>query len=175
VRRKLMRLILWEFAALYGFILLGVGLPSLVSTLAKRLIGRARPSHFDSVGSLSFRWNIDDWTYQSFPSGHATTAFALAAVLGFLAPRWFFAALAVAAAIALSRVTLGVHYPSDVLAGVLLGLVGAYAVRVFFARRRWLFEFTPKGTVRLRPMWALRRYLALRRRRIARERLPGRP
>lgn len=175
VRWKLMRLILWEFAALYGFILLGVGLPSLATTIIKRIIGRGRPEHFDAVGTLSFRWNIDDWTYQSFPSGHATTAFALAAVLGFLAPRWFYVALAFAAAIALSRVTLGVHYPSDVVGGILLGLIGAYAVRIFFAQRRWLFEFTPRGTIRLRPMWALRRYLALKRRRTARGPLPNRP
>ena len=175
VRWKLMRLILWEFAALYGFILLGVGLPSLVSTLVKRLIGRGRPEHFDAVGTLSFRWNIDDWSYQSFPSGHATTAFALAVVIGVLAPRWFLLAVAFAAAIALSRITLGVHYPSDVVGGILLGLIGAYAVRVFFAQRRWLFEFTLRGTIRQRPMSALRRYLSLRRRRSARGLPSGRP
>jgi len=175
VRWKLMRTMLWQFAALYAFIFFGVGVPSLLTTIAKRLIGRARPVHFDEVGLLSFKWNVADWTYQSFPSGHATTAFALAATVGFISERWFYPALALASAIALSRVTLGVHYPSDVLIGAVVGLLGAYAVRWWFASRRWMFESAPNGQVRARPMSSLKRYLTLKRRGTARAQLPGRP
>jgi len=46
VRWKLMRTMLWQFTSLYAFIFLGVGLPSLLTTLIKR-IGRGRPVHFD--------------------------------------------------------------------------------------------------------------------------------
>ncbi len=62
----------------------------------------------------------------SFPSGHATTSFAYALPL-FLLTRpfirfgWRTAPLAIAAAVAFSRPYVGVHYPSDVLAGALLG------------------------------------------------------
>ena len=164
VRWKLMRTLLWQFAALYGFIFAGVGLPGLVGTLAKRVIGRGRPDHFDQFGLLSFSPNWLDWTFQSFPSGHATTAFALAAVVGFVSPRWFYPGLVFAAAIAVSRVALGVHYTSDVIAGAILGLLGAYLVRLIFASRRWMFEMTPAGTIRTRAMSSLRRYLALKRR-----------
>lgn len=164
VRWKLMRTLLWQFAALYGFILVGVGLPSLIATLAKRAIGRGRPLHFDQYGNLSFAPNWGDWTFQSFPSGHATTAFALAAVIGFVSPRWFYPGLAFAAVIGVSRVALGVHYTSDVIGGAILGLAGAYFVRLLFAGRRWMFEMTPSGTVRMRAMSSLRRYLALKRR-----------
>ena len=114
VRWKLMRTMLWQFAALYAFIFCGVGAPSLFTTIVKRIVGRGRPMHFDEVGILGFKWILCDWTYQSFPSGHATTAFALAAVLGFLSERWFYPALLLAAMIGLSRLTLGVHYPRDV-------------------------------------------------------------
>ena len=164
VRWRLMRTLLWQFAGLYAFIFVGVGLPSLISTLAKRFIGRGRPSHFDDTGLFGMHWNWTDWTYQSFPSGHATTAFALAAVVGFISARWFYPALALASVIGLSRVTEGVHYPSDVVAGALLGLAGAYAVRWFFAPRGWTFSQDRKGGIVMRPMSSLKRYLALKRR-----------
>ena len=175
VRWKLIRTMLWQFAALYAFIFVGVGLPSLATAIIKRLVGRARPQHFDEVGVLAFKWNVADWTYQSFPSGHATTAFALAATIGFISERWFYPALLLASAIALSRLTLGVHYPSDVLGGAVVGLVGAYAVRWWFAGRRWMFESAPNGQIRARPMSSLKRYLTLKRRGTVRAQLPNRP
>lgn len=164
VRWRLMRTMLWQFAALYGFFFAGVGLPSLIATIVKRVIGRGRPEHFDQYGTLSFGPNWLDWTFQSFPSGHATTAFALAAVIGFVSPRWFYPGLVFAAAIAVSRVSLGVHYTSDVVAGAIVGLVGAYLARLIFASRRWMFEPTLEGRIRTRSMSSLRRYLALKRR-----------
>lgn len=175
VRWKLMRTMLWQFAALYAFIFCGVGAPSLLTTIIKRIIGRGRPVHFDEVGILGFKWNLWDWTYQSFPSGHATTAFALAAVLGFLSERWFYPALLLAGLIGLSRVTLGVHYPSDVLAGAVIGLLGAYAIRLAFADRRWMFVRAADGKITARPLASLKRYLTLKRRGIAPSPQPDRP
>lgn len=175
VRWKLMRTLLWQFAAIYAFFFFGVGVPSLVTTVVKRLIGRARPVHLEDTGPFAFHPNWADWTYQSLPSGHATTAFALAAVVGFLSPRWFYPALGLAAVIGLSRLTLGAHYPSDVVAGAIVGLIGAYAIRLVFASRGWLFRRDAAGRVITRPISSLRRYLSLRQRGNAKGPQPDRP
>jgi undecaprenyl-diphosphatase len=88
----------------------------------KAAIPRARPH----VHALVTRPHT-----HSFPSGHATTSFACATVLAFAVPRLRLPLLLLAAAIAWSRVYVGVHYPLDVLAGALLGAaIGIAAIRV---------------------------------------------
>jgi membrane-associated phospholipid phosphatase len=159
VPRRIVKLALIEMMELYAMIFVGVGLPGLAANLLKRVIGRGRPELFDSVGSLSFHPLANSFVYEGFPSGHTTTAFAAAAVLGFVAPRWFGAGLIYALAIAASRIVLGVHYPTDVAAGVVLGTLGAYWVRGAFAARGWGFRKAPDGRIAQRPIVAARRLL----------------
>ena len=84
---------------------------------------RARPSHFD-VDPLA--WFPSDRF--SFPSGHALNAFAIGSVIALAFPLTAVPVLAVAASVAASRVVLGLHWLSDVLVGVLAGLlIGAAA------------------------------------------------
>lgn len=64
----------------------------------------------------------------SFPSGHSASSFAAAVMLTLRQKKWGWAALVPAALIAFSRVFLFVHYPTDVLAGALLGTLFAFAV-----------------------------------------------
>jgi membrane-associated phospholipid phosphatase len=172
--RRLLKMVCFEQAGFLAFIFLGVGLPSITATLLKALIGRARPMHFDDAGLFSFGMNWGNWEFQSFPSGHATTAFALAAVLGFISARWFGVAIVFAVLIAVSRVALGLHYPSDVFAGAVLGLLGAYFVRMMFALWRVVFVRNADGHYSPRPVSALRRFVMLRRRGSAIGRTPDR-
>lgn len=65
---------------------------------------------------------------KSFPSDHATLSFAAATLLFSFHPRLGIAAYILAAAIAVSRVLVGVHYPSDVLAGALLGAMSTLSI-----------------------------------------------
>jgi membrane-associated phospholipid phosphatase len=58
----------------------------------------------------------------SFPSGHATTSFACATVLALMIPGLALPVFVLAAAVAWSRVYVGVHFPLDVLAGAVLGV-----------------------------------------------------
>lgn len=112
------RLGMWRRAAAAWLTMMGVW---AAAALLKLVFGRERPSVVDAV------WEHDGL---SFPSGHATNSTAMAlAVLLMLAPllsdraRRALGVVAVAfvAVVVLHRVFLGVHYPSDVLAGVVLG------------------------------------------------------
>lgn len=69
----------------------------------------------------------------SFPSGHTITAFAIATTLGFFYPDFLAALLVIAVSIAASRIILGMHFLSDVLAGSLIGVSLAYTFLYLFA------------------------------------------
>jgi undecaprenyl-diphosphatase len=81
----------------------------------------------------------------SFPSGHSATSFACATVLAFAVPRYRVAFFLLAAAIAWSRVYVGVHYPLDVLGGAALGVLVAIALRWLLANLPRSRRATPAG------------------------------
>lgn len=162
-RQWTLRLALLQMTGIWAFILVGVGLPGLLINIVKRVIGRGRPLHLEVPDAPVFQSFLNDWTYQSFPSGHATTAFAFCFVVSFLVPRSLPWMLALAALIAVSRIVIGAHYPTDVVGGVVLGTLGAYAVRNFFAERRWAFRALPDGRVVPRRLAAVQRLLRGRR------------
>lgn len=153
VTRDRIRLWARQVLLLSSFIFLGVGVPGLVATLLKRIIGRARPAEWTAEAPLGFTpLNWDAYTYQSFPSGHSTTAFSLALTIAFLWPRTVWPMLALAALIAASRIVVGAHYLTDITAGAVLGTLGAFAVRNAFANRGWLFGKTEGGAIFRRPL-----------------------
>jgi undecaprenyl-diphosphatase len=96
----------------------------------KKWIGRPRPH-------LVHQWaRVVAPDRFSFPSGHAMTAFAIAGAVGTFYPHEFLLLAAIAAGVALSRLLLGLHYLTDVLAGSLWGLALGiwWAVGVKIAR-----------------------------------------
>lgn len=97
----------------------------------KLLVGRARPP----LVYPSPRPLVHDPQSSAFPSGHAATSFACATVLACVYPRAAAGFYLGAAAIAYSRVYVGVHWPADVLAGAMLGVCVGLLVIVLY--RRW--------------------------------------
>jgi undecaprenyl-diphosphatase len=118
---------------IFVWTLLADGVGELAADALKDVIPRARPH----VHALVTRPHT-----HSFPSGHATTSFACATVIGLLLPRVRVAVLILAAAVAWSRVYVGVHYPLDVFAGAVLGVVLGLAV-VNVARRSRRLRSSP--------------------------------
>jgi membrane-associated phospholipid phosphatase len=146
-----------------GFLFAAITLPSLFVTIVKRMIGRARPFVGGSLDPLLFSPFAWVPAYAGMPSGHATTAFAALVAFGTLWPRARTALVIYALLIAISRPMVIAHYPSDVFAGALVGMVGAMMVRRYFAERRLGFAIGPDGVVRQYPGPSLRRIKAVAR------------
>ena len=152
--QRLARLTTVSLIVRLEFIFVAIALPGLAVTVVKRLIGRVRPSVVGPFAYVPFSWRPD---YASMPSGHATTAFAVAVALGTLWPRarpvlWLYAFV-----IAASRVIIAAHYPSDVIAGACVGGFGAILIRNHFAARHLGFAAARDGTVHALPGPSLRR------------------
>ena len=160
---RLPQLVLDTIMVRVGFLFLAIGAPSLFDTVIKRMIGRARPlvgGSLDPFLFSPFKWTSD---YAGLPSGHATTAFAVAVAFCTLWPRartafWIYALL-----IAASRVVVTAHYPSDVLAAAGVGVAGALLVRRWFALRGLGFSITGDGGIHQFPGPSARRIKAVAR------------
>jgi dolichol-phosphate mannosyltransferase len=133
-RQERARLVLRAERALFMFS--AVGVPSLVTTVLKHVVGRMRPRYFESLGAFHFEPFSLASSKASFPSGHATTAGALIIAVGAVAPRWKLPVAVLALLVFLSRIAIEAHYVSDVLAGALIGIAGARAMRMLFAKAR---------------------------------------
>ena len=107
-------------------VLAAIGAGDLASDAGKAVIPRHRPFEHQ-LGPPS--------STHSFPSGHASTSFAAAVVLGHYVPRLRGGLYALAALIALSRVYNAMHYPTDVLGGALVGVLIALLLLAGVRRR----------------------------------------
>lgn len=113
-------------------ILMGISLALeflLTNLVIKNAVARVRP--YEVISGLNLI--VGEATDYSFPSGHTGSAFALAVAVFMVMPKKYgFTALFPASLMGFSRLYVGIHYPSDVLGGVILGIISAViAVRCF--------------------------------------------
>lgn len=135
---------------LFLFLFTTVALSGLSSSLIKNILGRARPKFFDQLGPVDFQPFTFEYGFAAFPSGHATTAGALAGVLAIIWPCARVPLFIAAAWVASSRFLIGAHYFSDTVAGCAFGLAFAYFMRDRLAVRGWLFRKHEDGSIKLR-------------------------
>jgi lipid A 4'-phosphatase len=116
-----------------AFLFAAVAVSGLVADVLKIGFGRMRPKLLfrgDFYGFTWLAWRPDHW---SFPSGHTATIVALMTALWWLWPRHLLFYILVAAIVAASRIVVGAHYPSDVIAGALIAVLSVRGVVWLFA------------------------------------------
>ena len=117
-----------RFRAL-GAAVVAVSLGTALQLLLKRVCGRKRPC---ALAPHCWTTLLPPDKF-SFPSGHTITAFAVASSLGVFYPGVLPGLLFCAASVALSRIMLGMHFLSDVLAGAVLGTALGYTAAALFS------------------------------------------
>jgi undecaprenyl-diphosphatase len=109
-------------------ILVPVFLSAIIANILKYTINLPRPYEV-----YAFIEKLSVGGSPSFPSGHTADAFAFAVAVSLIYPKWYFIlpGLIWATMVGYSRMSLGVHFPSDVIAGAIIGAACAYGYILF--------------------------------------------
>jgi membrane-associated phospholipid phosphatase len=145
--RRTSRSLLLGFGTRLQFVFFAVLVPTLGGEVIKWVVGRGRPFVGGEANAFNFMHFAGTEAYASFPSGHAIASFALAFAVSAVWPRAGPVMIVYAVLIAISRLVLLAHHPSDVVAGALIGVIGAMAVRYWFAARRLGFAIRRDGAI----------------------------
>jgi undecaprenyl-diphosphatase len=124
-----------------GYAFLAVAMSGIITDIIKLFVGRARPKFFDTLGTLHFQPFTPGYNFGSFPSGHSTTMGAVAVVLMIWFPRWRLPVFILCVLAACTRVAAQAHYPSDVVAGFVVGTLYSLSAARWLAARGAVFRF----------------------------------
>ena len=122
-------LLLFDFRTAWSFFLTGLVAFAIELPLYKVLkngIRRHRPC--EVISSVNERVSPSDQF--SFPSGHTAAAFVMATLLSYFSPILSMPLFSWALLVGFSRIYLGVHYPTDILAGLVIGLLSALSALI---------------------------------------------
>lgn len=145
-----------EFGLIVGYVFWAIAGSGIIMHAIKQTVGRGRPVVFDRDGAFSSIPFQFDYAQASFPSGHATTMGAVAVVVTVIVPRFRWTAMIFCAVVAASRVFVAAHYPSDVVAGFLMGAAFSWFFALALCHAGTVFERGADGTIKPRGV-AMRR------------------
>ncbi|WP_180897812.1 phosphatase PAP2 family protein [Martelella soudanensis] len=130
-----------------SFVFLAVASSGIVVNLLKGIIGRPRPNMlvYHDLSPFAFDPVSFAGNYSSLPSGHSTTVAVIFTAAAFFLPRHRILFFSLAVCVAMSRIIVGAHYPSDVIAGLAFGSWFTYLTAIFFSRYRMVFSIDERG------------------------------
>jgi membrane-associated phospholipid phosphatase len=126
-----------------AYVFSSVALSGLFVNAIKVLFGRARPRLLDQLGAHYFDPLTFGYLNASFPSGHSTTVGAIVGILIVWFPRWSLLIIELGLFFAATRIAAEAHYPSDVIAGFVIGLFFSVGLARWLAKRGVVFRFAP--------------------------------
>ena len=122
--------------------LLGAGylfLVGLITQVIKHLVGRPRPNHSNLNEGFELNFLTSDSAFHSFPSGHSSTIIAITIIASLLLPKLKYFFYICGFLIALSRVVVGAHFLSDVIAGALIAIMVYKIINMYFNKKSFLW------------------------------------
>ena len=118
----------WEIATFAAILFAVVAVSGLLTDVIKPIVGRARPEYVHG-GPFAFTpFSLGGYAHYSFPSGHSTTAAAVAMLAAFVPSVVTIPVVIAAALVAFSRIVVDAHFPSDVVGGIFVGIGVGYLI-----------------------------------------------
>lgn len=127
-------------------ILTSISIANILTEILKKLLGRARPEMLFSQDLYGFTFFSSSQIFSSFPSGHACTIGAICGAFACLYPRLGLPLLLIGLLVAFIRVVLAVHFLSDIIAGVILGIITAQWIYKVMKKEHIPFSRRSHGT-----------------------------
>ena len=121
------------------FYILFVG---IVTQVLKHIVGRPRPNHTNFEDSFGFNFFTFDSNFHSFPSGHSSTIFIVCFILVATFPKLKYFFYFLASVIALSRVVVGAHFFTDIVAGAILALISFKIINTILEKKYAQYKFS---------------------------------
>ncbi|MDC3021834.1 phosphatase PAP2 family protein [Pelagibacteraceae bacterium] len=121
------------------FYILTVG---VITQILKHIIGRPRPNYTDFENTFEFNYFTFESGFHSFPSGHSSTIFIVCFIMIAAFPKLKYFFYILATIVALSRVVVGAHFFTDIVAGAVLALILFKVLNILFEKKYNHYKFS---------------------------------